>query len=377
MVFLEGHLLRALIYFILVISFTSLSLSAAQIIEDTEKKTTYYIFGDDTEWELKSTESGSVNDWAGANKTGSINNYKHTYYYRLNISQNQLNLKLTVKDDGSNDEHVFEADTLDILNVTVDGKQLSLFKWCLDNQQESSDRLSQSSEVKDAVCTNIGNKGEFSIRINNKIKRLLIKAKNIEIATSINNEKRNLVYSLSGFSEVMYQVDSRLAPAPVVKKIAKVKNKVNRNKEVKKTDNICFIRPADAYKLSISAVPYPCDNEIKKAMAQGYVSAHVEQEKQKRKKISAAAAIKKEKLLAAERKENARKAKELKEMESELKKVKSQKAVIQERDIEWDIGQSVMWIGRCKKRWEKGFSPCFCRKYISQAPIGVKDTCDK
>ncbi len=362
------------------LTFWSLNLNAVQIIEDTEKKITYYVFGDDTEWLLKSTDSDSVNSWVGASKSGSVNNYKHTYYYHLNINQNQLNLKLTVKDDGNDQEHALETDNLIILNVSIDDKRLSLFKWCLENQRSPSEYLLQSSEVKDAACSSLKGKGKFSMRLDNKTKRLLVKAKNIEIAIIIDNEKRNLVYSMTGFSDVMYQVDSRLAPAPVVKKIAKVVDKVkksNKNKGIKKTDNICFIRPASAYKVVVSAIPYPCGDELKKAMAQGYVAAHVEQEKKKRKKILAAIAIKKEKALAAKRSKKAKKIKEQEEKKLALKKEKSEKEVTRERDIEWDIGQSVMWIGRCKKRWEKGFSPCFCRKYISQAPASVEDTCDK
>jgi len=375
------------------LSFWSLLSHAEQIIEDTENNITYYVFGEDTEWQLQGAENGAGNSsWMSASKSGSIKNYKHIYHYLLNIDQNRLILRLSMQDEDE-DEHKYdlEPDNLVVKDVTMDGKRISLFQWCLDNQQPASDVLNHSAQVKDAACTNSKDIGEFVMRLDSKTKRAFIKAKNIEISFLVEDEKINLVYSMKGFSKVMYQVDSDLMPRSKIKKIVKIDNKksiknnlhlaqVSANKAIKNSNRICYVRPALDYKMVIKAIPYPCDDKVKQATAQGFISAQIQYEKQKIKDALATAKLKKdiqktnrEKMLALKRK-RAQKIKKINGVKVAFGNEINESASSKKRD--WDINQSVMWISRCKKRWDKGFSPCFCKKYIKQAPVGVQDTCD-
>jgi hypothetical protein len=107
--------------------------------------------------------------------------------------------------------------------------------------------------------------------------------------------------------------------------------------------------PAE-YASVVNAIAYPCDNDAKKAQAEQAVSRQVATEKQKR--------------LAAEA--------ERKRREEELKK---QKEATRRVEAEWEKRQAAIWIKRCQKHWGNGESPCYCEKYLDQAPAGVTNTC--
>lgn len=53
-----------------------------------------------------------------------------------------------------------------------------------------------------------------------------------------------------------------------------------------------------------------------------------------------------------------------------------QKAIeTNKRAQEWEAQQDAIWIKRCQRHWKKGTSPCYCEKYLDQAPVGVSNTC--
>lgn len=319
--------------------------------------TSYYLFGEDTEWKLYNTSDGNEHsEGLSANKSGSIKNYKHIYHYHLDVDKNMLKLRLSVQDRGATEKYDLEPDNLVIINIAIDGKRLSLFQWCLDHQKPPSTTLNHSAQVKNAACTNAKDIGEFILRLDKKTKEALLLAKNIEIEFLIDNEKINLIYSMHGFSEVMHQVDSGLMS----------------KKESGSKASVCYLNPPHEFEAVIDAIPYSCENKIKQAMAQGFMSAQIQQEV---KKVSRNPIVKKSP--DSDKKSKTRKEKNPNELvDAKIALTKTLNKTPKDRAREWEIDQSVMWINRCKKRWDKGVSPCYCKKYFYQAPVGVKDSCD-
>ena len=57
--------------------------------------------------------------------------------------------------------------------------------------------------------------------------------------------------------------------------------------------------------------------------------------------------------------------------------IKAKSAESVKREKAWEQQQAALWIKRCQKHWQKGVSPCFCEKYLDQAPPGVNNTCGR
>ncbi len=311
------------------------------------KKTKNYKFENDINWYSKD---------AAAVKSGSVKDGSNTLYYHLNITKDRLRLRLGKNDPGGELENTRNLDKLAIVDVLVDGRRFSLFDKCLSNQDRPGKKLKLGAVVVNDACVNAGG-GDFTMILDKAGRDQLKAAQKIEFIITPYNRPVKLAYTMAGFAAIMSEID-KPAPPPVVKKVVprvvvkskpKPKPKPKARPKPKKIVKMCFAdAPAD-FTSAVKSVAYPCNNKVKKEAAEKKVAAIVEKEKQK--------------------------------MVAELERVRQEEEALKEasknnkREIEWARKQTEMWIKRCNKHWNKGVSPCFCEKYIDQAPPGVTNTC--
>lgn len=331
-------LVSSLFCFVLALS------SVAQAGVNPFKKSKNYDFGTDVPWyesNGSATKSGSVRDGADTN------------YYHLNVNKYRMLLRLAKNDPSGELEGTRLLDVLAITDVLVDGRQLPVFGWCLRNQQVLGKKLKQNAVVANDTCVNAGGGGDFVINLDDKTKAQLRNAKMIEFIVEPYGRPVKLGFSMSGYASLMAKINK-----PVVKKKkavvvkAKPKPKPKPKAVVKpKPIKMCKANPPSEFKSKVKSVSYPCANAEKKSAAEKRVSIGVASEKKK------AAA----KLKAAQQ------------------KAQKKKAPVAEtkEESEWDDQQAALWVSRCQRHWKKGVSPCYCTKYISQAPKGVKNTCNR
>lgn len=322
------------------------------------KKSKDYMFGHDVVW---------YEDHRVAIKSGAVQDASDTHYYHLIIDNDQLLLRLGKNDPSGELENTRKLENLSIVEVNVDGRPLPLFNWCLQNQQDPGKKLKQNAIVANAVCINAGGGGDFIINLDRNTVDLLYRSKMLEFVVAPYGRRVKLSYSMLGYPQIM---DSINKPAPVVKKPAPQpvviaapkpmpKSKPKKATPKPKPVKICYARPPADYKSKVPTATYPCNDMAKKASAEAKVTALVKQEKQKK---AAALAVEKQK-----------KAKKL----AEQQQVKAQSNQDSKRETEWDSKQASLWISRCKVHWSKNKSPCYCQKYLAQAPKGIKNTCNQ
>jgi len=312
------------------------------------KKSKDYIFGPDVVW----YENNNA-----AIKSGSIRDGSDTNYYHLNIDKHRLLLRLGKNDPSGELENTRLLDSLSITEVQIDGQRLPLFDWCLQNQQNPGKKIKQNAVVANDVCINAGGGGDIVFNLDDETRDYLKNAELLEFIVEPYGRPLKLVFSMVGYAPVIAKinkpipppVEKKPVPLPVVvKPISKPKPKAKPKPEPVKT---CYANAPAGFKSTVPAISYPCDNAAKKSLAEKKISAGVGREK---KKIAARLQAEKNRKLAKER------------------KVEDEK-----RGAEWDKKQAALWVSRCKRHWAKNRSPCYCEKYLYQAPTGVKSTCEK
>jgi len=310
------------------------------------KKSKNYTFENDVSWYSK--EDAAV-------KSGSTKDGSDTLYYHLNINKDRLRLRLGKNDPSGELENTRSLDKLEIVDVLVDGRRFSLFDWCLDNQERPGKKLKLGAVVMNDACVNAGG-GDFSIALDKVARDQLKGAQKIEFIVAPYKRPVKLAYTMEGFAVIMSEIDKPIPPppppAPVVKKeppkvVAKPKPKPKPKKVVK----MCYAKAPVDFSSAVKSVAYPCENQAKKSVAEKKIAGMVEKEKQK---------------MAAE-------LERVRQEEEALKKASSNN----KREQEWASKQTEMWVKRCNRHWSKGVSPCFCEKYIDQAPPGVTNSCGR
>lgn len=343
---LEGLSVHGLTKKITSISFTALFLLASAGVQASVnpfKKTRDLSFGAEVVWY---EHQGAVIK-SGAERDGADTNY-----YHVNIDKQRLLLRL-----GRNDPSGELADTrslpnLDIVDVQLDGQRLPLFDWCLTNQQTPGRALKQNAVVINDVCVNAGGSGDFIIQLDEQSRARLKTARTLSFIIEPYGRPVRLDYSMEGFSGLIAKVDrpepvqpprAVATPRPAVK--APAPKAVARPKPVK----MCSAKPPADFSSAIGVISYPCNDNAKKQAAEKRIAQQVAQEKQK----------------MADELRRAR--------EEEL--ARQQAVETEKRAAEWQVQQDALWIKRCQRHWAKGTSPCYCEKYLDQAPPGVTNTC--
>ncbi len=349
------------------LSFYSLSLllimsGTSQASVNPFKKSKNYNFGADIAWDKHN---------GAAIKSGRVRDGNDTNYYHLNINKYRLQLRLGKNDPSGELENTRILKSLTIADVLVDGHRLPVFNWCLQNQLNPGKKLKHDATVPDNICQNTGGGGNFIIRLDNRTRNILKKSDILEFIVEPYGRPVKLRYNMSGFATIMTKIDSpkkvsKPAPAtrPVVKPAAKpvsvksaIKNRpstkpkttpVAQSRSLIQKTKTCTASPPENYKTLIKPLAYPCSNSTKKTTAENKILDLVNKEKQKQK--HEATSTEHERLKAAAQ---------------------------DKRNIDWNNKQAELWISRCERHWNKGTSPCYCEKFIKNAPPGTKNTCKK
>lgn len=309
------------------------------------KKAKVYSFGDDAAWYFK--EGAAV-------KSASRRDGSDTLYYHLHVNKDRLRLRLSKNDPSGELQNTRGLSGMTVNNVIVDGDTLPHFEWCLENQERPGKKLKGDAVVINDACVNPGN-GDFIINLDDRSKATLKGARKLEFVVEPYSRPIKLSFSMAGFNEVMARADKpEPPPAPAVRSapppraVATPKPRPKPRSVVK----TCQASPPAEFAAQVKDIAYPCNDAAKKARAEQSVSRQVAAEKQKR--------------MAAEA--------ERKRREAELQK---QKEAAKRVEAEWEKRQAAMWIKRCQKHWDKGTSPCYCEKYLDQAPPGVTNSCGR
>ena len=309
------------------------------------KKAKVYSFGDSAPWYFK--EGAAV-------KTGSRRDGSDTLYYHLHVNRDRLRLRLSKNDPSGELVNTRGLSNMSVNDVIVDGRTLPHFEWCLQNQERPGNKLKGNAIVINDACVNTGN-GDFIINLDDRSKSTLKVARQLEFVVEPYSRPIKLGFSMAGFDDVIAKVDRPEPPPPPVVRSAPaaapaaVQKPRPKPKPVVKT---CQAKPPADFASVVTERSYPCNDAARKAQAEQQVSRQVAAERQKR--------------LAAEE--------ERKRREAELAK---QKEAAKRVEAEWEKRQAAMWIKRCEKHWAKGTSPCYCEKYLDQAPAGVTNSCGR
>jgi len=275
-------------------------------------------------------------------------------YYHLHFDNRQLELTISSDATGAVPK-VFNQ--LEIKNVTIDGKQSSVFKWCLKNQQRHNRFLQQGLSVKNDVCTVSGSTGSFTMRLNKDTLKSLQEGSRLSVMLKPFRTPLDLNYDISDFKDMYIALNAKPAPAAVAV------TKIPAAKPVKK----CWAGPPARYK-NIKSVEYSCEDAAAKKDAGAWVINLVNQEKAKEQKL--AAEREKQRKLAAERKQKvlAEKAKQEELLAAETAAIAASQ--MKQAEIGSEITEKMVNV--CKKYWDKGEHRCYCQKYIDYAPSSIQ-----
>lgn len=281
-------------------------------------------------------------------------------YYHLRFDNKQLRLSITSDAAGAKPK---SFNQLEVKDVSIDGKQSSLFKWCLANQERHKRFLQQGLQVKKGICAIDGTAGSFIIKLNKDTLVALQKGARLTIMLKPFRTPLELNYDISDFNDMYLALNARPAPvapvaaaAPVVKAPAAVKPKKK-----------CWAGAPPEYK-NIKSVGYDCDDASSKIKAETQVAKLVNQEKEKQRKL--AAEKEKQRKLAEEQKQKelAAKLKEEQRLAAEAAAIAASQA--KQAQIDSEITQKM--LGVCEKYWNKGEHRCYCQKYIEHAPASIQ-----
>ena len=279
---------------------------------------------------------GSNNKWQIKGQTATRSGSNSGDYYHLFYDRKQLRLRITTgaEDSGASAR---KYEKLAVEDVQVDGQRLSLFKWCLANQQKHSRFLQQGLKVKQEVCRNRGGEGVFVMRLNAETLETLNKGQTLSFTIKPFRSSMTVNFDISDFSEMTAKLSDKLKPVPAI----------NSNNVV--TVEICMAKPPKGF-ARIRSVEYACKNSAAKDQAKASVAVMVAKE---RKRQHAEAAKKKaaEDALAVERAALA-------------------EAAASKRVVNADITNKMLAV--CMKKWAAGEHRCYCEKFITHAPMGIE-----
>ncbi len=319
------------------------------------KKSKNYQFGADVIW-YENNDS--------AIKSGSIRDGSDINYYHLNIDKYRLLLRLGKNDPSGELENTRRLSNLAISDMAIDGRRLPLFSWCLQNQQDPGKKLQQNAVVVNDVCINAGGGGDFVINLDKETREILKQANRLEFIVEPYGRPIKLMFNMSGYASILVKINKPVLPVVVKEMPEPVPVVVKPSPELKpepkpksrpkarpKPVKMCYARPPADFKAVISAMAYPCKDASRKLDAETKISVKVGREK---KRMAA-------KMQAV----------------SDEKLTRQKSAEDDKRKAEWGIRQNALWISRCKRHWAKNSSPCYCEKYLDQAPAGIENTCGK
>jgi len=283
-------------------------------------------------------------------------------FYHLRFNNKQIELQITKDAAGAVPK---EFSQLEIKNIEIDGKQSTLFKWCLKNQERHDRFLQQGLSVKKNICSIDGLSGEFVMRLDKNTLAALKNGKALTIMLKPFRTPLVLNYDLDDFGEMYTEMNAKAVPVAAAPAAAAAVKAA----PVKK----CYAAAPTKYN-SIKSEEYVCGDAAAKISAETKIAKQVEQEIAKEKQI--AAEKEKQRKLAEEKKKA-----ELAELarQEELRAAEAA-AIAASEAKQAQIGGEITekMVSMCRKFWDKGEHRCYCQKYIEHAPADIQanSTCD-
>lgn len=276
-------------------------------------------------------------------------------FYHLKFNNKQLQLLMTSDAKGASPK---DFKQLEIKEITIDGEQSSLFKWCLNNQERHKRFLQQGLKVKKNICVIDGNAGTFEMQLNKSTLASLQKGSIITFMLKPFRTPLELSYELSDFNDMVAALNAKAVPVAVKPAATAVAAKPKK---------MCRAAPPTQYK-NIKSIEYDCANANAKKDAEKRISASVNKEKEKEKKL-AAEKEKQRKLAEDKKKADAAAALEQEQlMQAEAAALAASQA--KQAQIDSEITQKMLKV--CEKYWNKGEHRCYCEKYIDHAPSSIQ-----
>jgi len=283
-------------------------------------------------------------------------------FYHLTFNNKQLIVSISSDENGANSK---KFNQFEVKDIKIDGKQNSLFKWCLNNQERHNRFLQQGLNVKKDICKINGNAGTFVMQLNKDTLQAMKNGSRLSIMLKLFRTPLELNYDISDFKDMSLALNAKAAPvviaAPVVKKVTK-----------KKPARKCWAGAPPKYS-NIKSVEYNCDDSITKLRAENSVAKQVNKEKEKEIKLAAEQEKKRKLAEDKKQKEVAAKLKQEELLQAEAAAIAASEA--KQAKISDEIASKM--VGVCEKYWSKGEHRCYCQKYIEYAPksIQASSTC--
>ena len=250
-------------------------------------------------------------------------------YYHLRFDNKQLRLSITSDAAGAKPK---SFNQLEVKDVSIDGEQSSLFKWCLANQERHKRFLQQGLQVKKGICAIDGTAGSFIIKLNKDTLVALQKGARLSIMLKPFRTPLELNYDISDFDDMYLALNARPAPVAAAAPVAKAP-------VAEKPKKKCWAGAPPEYK-NIKSVGYDCDDASSKIKAETQVAKLVDQEKEKQRKL--AAEKEKQRKLAEEQKQKelAAKLKEEERIQAEAAAIAASQA--KQAQIDSEITQKML-----------------------------------
>lgn len=293
--------------------------------------------GNDVKWSLDK-EAGLA--------TRSISDSDGNHYH-LRFNNRQLELLISQDADGKQPKRFQQ---LDVKDVRIDGKQSTLFRWCLNNQESHDRFLQQGLAVRNDVCVSDGSKGQFVMQLDKTTLQALQSSKELSIVLKPFRTPLDLQYDNSGFADMVVALNAQ--PESPVSAVA-----VSAVSNVKK---ICLSSPPPKYR-SIKPIEYDCSDQQARQSADDRIGNLVSQQKQIEEKQLRLAEEKRQQQLAAAEAERLK--------QEELRRAEAA-AIAASEAKQAEINSEIVakMVAVCDKFWSKGEHRCYCQKYIDHAP---------
>ena len=289
-------------------------------------------------------------------------------FYHLEFDNKQLKLLVSSDEKGASPKKFSQ---LEVKNVEVDGQQVPMFKWCLNNQERHNRFLQQGLKVKKNICLINGSKGSFVMRLNKDTLLALQNGRSLTITLKPFRTPLALRYDINDFKDMYSQLNAK--PEPVVVALVAIAAPVATKTSVIKPAKKCWAGAPPQYK-NIRSVEYNCNDAAGKNAAEARVSKSVNQEKEKQRKL--AAEKEKQRKLVEEKKQQELAAKLQQQELLQVEAAALAATQAKQAEIGGEIAEKMVKV--CEKYWNKGEHRCYCQKYIEHAPESIQSssTCE-
>lgn len=301
---------------------------------------------------------GSDKEWLIKDKTATRSGANAGDFYHLFYDRKQVRLRIT---DSAEDSiaSAMQYQNFSIEDIQVDGKRLPLFQWCLSNQQKHSRFLQQGLKVKQDVCSNQGEKGTFTLRLNAATLNALKNGSTLSFKIKPFRSSIYVNFDISDFSDMAEKLNTKVKS---VKKTQASGSAVDSDKVI--SVEICKANPPKGY-AKIKPVEYVCTDAAAKTKAEASVKAIVAKERKLQAKLAAEKELK--------RKQDDAKA--LADKKAAEEKLAAEQAALAEVEASKQVVNAEItnkMLAVCMKKWESGEHRCYCEKFIKHAPVGIE-----